>query len=696
MNDSNIKKNNMDLKNLYLDQIFENAPEAIVILDSKDRVIRINAEFISLFGFTLKETKGKFLNDLIVPPHLKNEAESFSKFIINGKNINVETIRQDKNGNEINVSILGAPIQIEKGKKGVYGIFRNITERKNAEEALKKAKEEAEQANEELLQINQHLEKTTLLAKEMTIHAELASAAKSEFLANMSHEIRTPMNGIIGMTDLALTTDLNNEQKEYLKIVKSSSESLMTIINDILDYSKIEAGKMHLEKIEFDLRKVIGETMKHIAVRAHEKSLELAYYIDKDISDFLIGDPSRLRQIIMNLIGNAIKFTSEGEVVLTVNKKLEKPDTVEILISVSDTGIGILKEKQDKIFGLFTQADGSTTRKFGGTGLGLSISKQLVELMGGKIKIESPIKKDTSKIGGPGSNFSFTAIFNKSKRKLKSHSKNKIKILKGLPALIVDANETNRKFLFDFLAKIEMIPTRVENGAKALKAIRKSQNSKSPFALMITDVKLPDFDGFYLAEKLRSKEENKDLKIMMLTSVGKRGDGKRCQNLNIGSYLMKPVTQSDLLDSLALIFDKEDTLKKSAELVTRHTLRERSPHLRILLAEDNLINQKLVIRILEKDGHKIEVANNGLEVLSLLKEKNYDVILMDIQMPEMDGYETTTHLRKFDKKIPIIALTAHAMKGDREKCMAAGMNSYLSKPIKAEELKSELLNISYY
>jgi len=685
----------LDLESNYLDQIFENAPEAIVILDNNDQVLRINSEFVRLFGYSSDETAGKLINDLIVPPNLKSEALSFSNFIIDGKNINVETIRQDKFGNQIHVSILGAPVNISKGIKGVYGIFRNITERKNAEVSLKKAKEDAENANSELLEMNEHLEKTALIAKEMTIQAELANAAKSEFLANMSHEIRTPMNGIIGMTDLALTTELTSEQKEYLQIVKSSSESLLTIINDVLDYSKIEAGKMELENIEFDLRKIVGDTMKQIAIRAHEKSLELAYHVDENVSDFLIGDPSRLRQILINLIGNAIKFTSHGEVVIKIKKKNDENNLTELKFSVTDTGIGIPETKQNKIFTSFTQSDGSTTRKFGGTGLGLSICKQLVALMEGQIWIESPAEEIKSKSGGLGSTFYFTGKFKKSKRQRKSYPKSIIQSLKNMPVLIVDDNETNLQFLYDLMLKLEMKPTKVENGEEALKSLKAANNKKMPYKLMITDGYMPGMDGFLLSKKIRLNEEFSNLQIMMLTSAGKRGDGKRCQELNIGSYLMKPVTQSELLDSLSLMLRKENKKVKSKELVTRHTLRENNPPLKILLAEDNIINQKLVLRLLENNGHKLEIANNGIEALSYFKNNSYDVILMDIQMPEMDGYEATIAIRKKDKKIPIIALTAHAMKGDREKCLKAGMNSYLSKPINADELKLELQNIAY-
>jgi PAS domain S-box-containing protein len=691
----NTQEDDLGSEQNYLDQIFENSPEAIVILDNNDRVIRINREFTRLFAFRFEEAIGKRINDLIVPSHLKTQAGTFSNSVIEGANLNVETIRQDKYGNLIHVSILGAPVMIKRNAKGVYGIFRNITERKSAEEALKKAMEKAEKANSELLESNKDLEKTLLLAKEMTIQAEMANAAKSEFLANMSHEIRTPMNGIIGMTELALSTELSNEQKEYLQIVKFSSESLLKIINDILDYSKIEAGKLELEHIEFDLRKIIGDTMKQIAVRAHEKELELTFFIDDKIPDFIIGDPNRLRQIIINLIGNAIKFTSKGEVVLKIEKCKENQDTIELKCSVSDTGIGISENNQKKIFSSFTQADGSTTRKFGGTGLGLSICKQLVELMNGKIWIISPTTELKTFKGRPGSTFYFNVIVKKSRKRRRQIPKSRIKSFMNIRVLIVDDNDTNRKYLEHLIKQLQMRPVIVENGEAAIQKLQTARKNKRPFKLLITDGKMPDMDGFALSQKIRAEADFDDLQIMMLTSVGKRGDGMRCKELKIGSYLMKPVTQKEILNSISLMFGKSVKKEKKSELVTRHTLREKRKPLNILVAEDNKVNQKLITRLLEKDGHKVCIVNNGKEVLKKFAKDSYDVILMDIQMPEMDGFETTISLRKKNKKIPIIALTAHAMKGDREKCLQVGMNGYISKPIKSEELKLELQNLDY-
>lgn len=689
-------KNEFQLNKVYLDELFSSSPEAVVLLDNQDRVTKINAEFTRMFGYTQDEACGKLINDLIVPKDFSKEAQGLSHQIINGNRISAESIRQRKDGSKINVSILGAPIKNTDGQIGVYGIYRNISARKKAEEDLRRAKESAEKAHREQRKINENLEKTMQLAKEMTIKAELASAAKSDFLANMSHEIRTPMNGIIGMTDLALNTDLTDEQREYMEIVKSSSKSLMTIINDILDYSKIEAGKMELEKIDFNLRKHLAETIKTVAVRAHQKSLELAYLVEDDVPEILEGDPSRLRQIIVNLIGNAIKFTSAGEIVLQVEKEWYKNETISLKFSVTDTGIGIPEEKQKNIFNPFTQADGSTTRKFGGTGLGLTICKQLSQLMGGEIWIESPGRLSDSEKGGPGSSFYFTAQFSVSKAQINPIPELNLDTVKDLPVLVVDDNATNRKLLNNMLTNLTMQVTESSSGPDALNVLEKAHSKNNPFKLLITDGHMPEMDGFELAEKIRSNSNFDDLTIMMLTSAGRRGDGSRCKELRISSYLMKPVASQDLISSVSLVFglDKINDNQIPEQLITKHSLRERERQLKILLAEDNMVNQKLAIKLLENNGYIVEVANNGQEAVSMYKNGKYDLILMDIQMPVMDGYEATAAIRDIEKNnenhIPIIALTAHAMKGDREKCLEASMDGYVTKPIHVNELRKNI------
>jgi len=684
------------IQKAYLDELFESSPEAVVLLDNKDRILRINQEFSRMFGYTEDEIKGKLLNNLVVPQDLSEEANNISKTIFDGTKVNIESVRQHKSGAKIHVSILGAPIEISEGQIGIYGIYRDISERKQGEEALKKANYEAEKANQELVEINEYLEKTTTLAKEMTIQAELASAAKSEFLANMSHEIRTPMNGIIGMTDLALNTQLTDEQREYLEIVRSSSDSLLTIINDILDYSKIEAGKLELERVDFSLRSTIAEMMKTFAIRAYQKSLELTYYIEKDVPDVLIGDPSRLRQILINLIGNSLKFTSEGEIVLNVYKEMEFDNTITLKFAVSDTGMGIPKNKQKHIFNAFTQADGSTTRRFGGTGLGLTICRQLTELMQGNIWLESPAQIIKPETGGLGSTFYFTAKLTVSDKQIDPIPKLEIEKLKHMPILIVDDNATNRRFLKELLNGMELNTEQIDNGFSALEMLESAYESNNPFKILITDGQMPDIDGFQLAETIRKKTYFDDLIIMMLTSAGKRGDGAKCKKLNIASYLMKPISQIDLINSISIAIGSKNGGKTSttAELITKHSLCERENMLNILIAEDNLINQKLAIKMLEKHGYKASIANNGKEAISMMQKEKFDIILMDIQMPEMDGHEATYKIREIERKtgehIPIIALTAHAMKGDKDKCISSGMDDYVSKPIKVDELISTI------
>ncbi|MDY6838910.1 MAG: response regulator [Thermodesulfobacteriota bacterium] len=641
-----------------LKQIFDTSADGMRVVDKEFNVLRVNRAFAMLSGRNETEALGKKCYEGFTGEMCHTPQCPLTKVVSGEEHVECEVEKECSDGTKTPCMLTATPFRGSQGELiGIVENFKDITDRKRAEEALLKAKETAEAANR----------------------------AKSDFLANMSHEIRTPMNGVIGMTNLLLDTELTQEQREYAEVVHKSGASLLGIINEILDFSKIEAGKLDLEPIDFDLRSTVEDAVDTLAIAAHQKGLELSCLLRNEVPAFVRGDPGRLRQILLNLANNAIKFTEKGEVAIRVMLESEDVSHSTIRFSVSDTGIGIPPRRQNRLFKSFSQVDASHTRKYGGTGLGLAVSKQLCEMMGGQIGVESEENK--------GSTFWFTIVLEKQPiQQLSEHIV--LKDIRGKRILIVDDNDTNRFVLTEMLKSWGCRIDGAPEGEIALEMLHKAQAANDPFEIAVLDMQLPEMDGETLGRKIKEDSRIRSTILVMLTSVGQRGDVARIKEIGFGGYLNKPVKSSDLYDCLITVagIEAKGADVQAPEVVTRHTIQENQKRtVRILLAEDNEINQKVAMNILKKSGYRADTAANGKEAIKALEEASYDLVLMDIQMPELDGFEATSIIRDPDSKvrnhqIPVIAMTAHAMKEDRHRCLDNGMDDYTSKPIDPEEL----------